>query len=188
MANGSMSSMQSGEGDIRRAMIEQDAVDCMVALPGQLFFGTQIPACLWILAKDKSNGTANGQKLRDRRGEVLFIDARKLGALVPGSRKQKEFSDAEIARIADTYHAWRGEGTAGAYADVAGFCAAASLDDIRKHNHVLTPGRYVGASEVEEDLEAFDEKFERLMGDLRAQFAEGRRLEAEIEAKLGALV
>lgn len=188
MANGSMSSMQSGEGDIRRAMVEQDAVDCMVALPGQLFFGTQIPACLWILAKDKSNGTANGQKLRDRRGEVLFIDARKLGALVPGSRKQKEFSDAEIAQIAGTYHAWRGEASAGAYADVAGFCAAASLADIRTHNHVLTPGRYVGASEVEEDAEAFDEKFERLMGDLRAQFAEGRRLEAEIEAKLGGLV
>ena len=140
MANGSMSSMQSGEGDIRRAMVEQDAIDCMVALPGQLFFGTQIPACLWILAKDKSNGTAKGEKLRDRRGEVLFIDARKLGALIPGSRKQKEFSDAEIAQIAGTYHAWRGEASAGAYHDIPGFCAAASLADIRQHNHVLTPG------------------------------------------------
>ncbi len=119
---------------------------------------------------------------------MLFIDARKLGALIPGSRKQKEFSDAEIAQIADTYHAWRGEASVGAYHDIPGFCAAASLADIRQHNHVLTPGRYVGAGAVEEDGEPFEEKFERLMGDLREQFAEGRRLEEEIEARLGGLV
>ena len=122
MANGSMSSMSSGEGDIRRAMVEGGAVDAMVALPGQLFYGTQIPACVWILAKDKSNGIAKDAKLRDRRGEVLFIDARKMGALVAGSRKQKELSQDEIARIATAYHAWRGEPDAGAYADEPGFC------------------------------------------------------------------
>mgnify|MGYP003627951859 CR=1 FL=1 len=187
LANGSMSSMQSGEGDIRRAMIENDAVDAMVALPTQLFFGTQIPACLWILAKDKSNGHAAGRTLRDRREEVLFIDARKMGMLVPGSRKQKEFSVEEIAKIASTYHAWRGETPDAPYADEAGFCASASVEEIEKHNFVLTPGRYVGAGAVEDDGEVFEEKFTRLMGELRGHFAEGRRLEGEIEAQLGAL-
>ncbi|WP_435988750.1 N-6 DNA methylase [Sulfitobacter sp. SH24] len=187
LANGSMSSMQSGEGDIRRAMIENDAVDAMVALPTQLFFGTQIPACLWILAKDKSNGHAAGRTLRDRREEVLFIDARKMGALVPGSRKQKEFSSEEIAKIADTYHGWRGELGEDAYTDEAGFCASVTVDDIAKHGFVLTPGRYVGAGAVEDDGEVFEEKFTRLMGELRGHFSEGRRLEAEIEARLGAL-
>ena len=188
MANGSMSSMQSSEGDIRRAMVEQDAVDAIVALPGQLFFGTQIPACLWILAKDKSNGRAAGRTLRDRRHETLFIDARKMGMLIPGSRKQKELSEGEIGKIAETYHAWRGELGDDAYADEPGFCKAAGIDEIEDHNFVLTPGRYVGAGAVEEDAEPFVEKFDQLMGDLRGQFAEGRRLEAEIEAKLGTLV
>ncbi|MES2666902.1 MAG: class I SAM-dependent DNA methyltransferase [Pseudomonadota bacterium] len=187
MANGSMSSMSGGEGDIRRALVEGDAVDAMVALPGQLFYGTQIPACLWIMAKDKSNGIAKSAKLRDRRGEVLFIDARKMGTLVAGSRKQKELSDAEVARIAQAYHAWRGEPDAGAYADEPGFCKAAPLAEIAKHNFVLTPGRYVGAGAVEDDGEVFEEKFDRLLATLRVQFAEGRRLEAEIEARLGAL-
>jgi type I restriction enzyme M protein len=188
MANGSMSSMQSGEGDIRRAMVQQDAVDAIVALPGQLFFGTQIPACLWILAKDKSNGQAAGRTLRDRRQEVLFIDARKMGMLIPGSRKQKQLSPDEIGKIAGAYHAWRGELGDDAYADEPGFCKAAKIDEIEDHNFVLTPGRYVGAGAVEEDAEVFVEKFDRLMGELREQFAEGRRLEVEIEAKLGALV
>jgi type I restriction enzyme M protein len=187
LANGAMSSMSGGEGDMRRAMVEGDAVDCMVALPGQLFYGTQIPACLWILAKDKSNGVARDVKLRDRRGEVLFIDARKMGALVAGSRKQKELSGDEVARIARAYHAWRGEADAGEYADEPGFCKAASHAEIAKHNFVLTPGRYVGAGAVEDDGEVFEEKFERLMLTLRDQFAEGRRLETEIEARLGAL-
>ena len=184
MANGSMSSMSSGEGDIRRAMVEAEAVDAMVALPGQLFYGTQIPACIWILAKDKSNGVAKDARLRDRRGEVLFIDARKMGALVSGSRKQKELSQDEIARIATAYHAWRGEPDAGTYADEPGFCKAASIEDIRKHNHVLTPGRYVGAGATEEDSEPFEEKFDRLTAELRAQFAEGRRLEQQISTQL----
>lgn len=184
LANGSMSSMQSGEGDIRRAMVEADAVDAMVALPGQLFFGTQIPACLWILAKDKSNGIARDAKLRDRRGEVLFIDARKMGALIPGSRKQKQLSAEEIGRIAQAYHAWRGEPEAGGYADVPGFCKAASVAEIAAHNFVLTPGRYVGAGAAEAEDEPFEEKFARLREELLAQFAEGRRLEGEIEARL----
>lgn len=185
MANGSMSSMSGGEGDIRRALVEGDAVDAMVALPGQLFYGTQIPACLWILAKDKSNGIAKGKKLRDRRGEVLFIDARKMGALVSGSRKQKELSETEVARIAQAYHAWRGEPDVGAYEDEPGFCKAASLAEIEQHNFVLTPGRYVGAGAADDDGEPFEEKFERLMGTLRQQFLESRRLEAEIESRLG---
>ena len=187
MANGSMSSMQSGEGEIRAAMVRGDAVDAIVALPGQLFFGTQIPACLWILAKDKSNGTAAGRTLRDRRQEVLFLDARKMGALIPGSRKQKQLSEDEIGRIATAYHAWRGELGEDAYADEPGFCKAATVDEIEGHNFVLTPGRYVGAGAVEEDAEPFEEKFDRLMGELRAQFAEGRRLEREIDARLEAL-
>lgn len=187
MANGSMSSMSSGEGDIRRAMVEAEAVDAMIALPGQLFYGTQIPACIWILAKDKSNGVAKDAKLRDRRGEVLFIDARKMGALVPGSRKQKELKREEITRIATAYHAWRGEPETGAYADEPGFCKAASVEGIAKHNYVLTPGRYVGAGAAEEDAEPFEEKFERLTAELRVQFAEGRLLETEIEARLEAL-
>ncbi|EIC30872.1 MULTISPECIES: type I restriction-modification system subunit M [Methylomicrobium] len=143
LANGSMSSQQSGEGDIRKAMIEAGSVDCMVALPGQLFYSTQIPACLWILAKDRSNGLVKKTRLRDRRGEVLFIDARKMGVLV--DRTRRELTDDEIARIAATYHAWRGEADAGEYLDIPGFCKSATLDEIRKHGHVLTPGCYVGA-------------------------------------------
>ncbi|MCU9849375.1 type I restriction-modification system subunit M [Defluviimonas sp. WL0024] len=179
LANGSMSSTQSGEGEMRRAMIEGEVVDCMIALPGQLFYSTQIPACLWFLAKDKSNGIARDRKLRDRRGEVLFIDARKLGFMV--DRTRKEFSDADIARIADTYHAWRlGEG----YADVPGFCKSASIEDIRSHGHVLTPGRYVGAEAAEEDETPFAERFSALQEQLEAQFAEAEELTATIRARL----
>ena len=138
LANGSMSTNQSGEGEIRKAIIEADLVDCMVALPGQLFYSTQIPVCLWFLARNKRNG-----RFRDRRGETLFIDARKLGSMI--DRVHRELTDEDIAKIAGTYHAWRGDKGAGKYADVPGFCKAAKLDDIRKHGHVLTPGRYVGA-------------------------------------------
>lgn len=130
------------ESEIRRAMVEADIVDCMIALPGQLFYSTQIPACLWFLARNKNPGKG----WRDRRGEVLFIDARKLGYMV--DRTRKEFSEEDIARIAGTYHAWRGEPEAGAYEDVPGFCKAAKLDEIRTHQHVLTPGRYVGAADA----------------------------------------
>jgi type I restriction enzyme M protein len=178
LANGSMSSKQSGEGEIRKAMLEADAVDCMVALPGQLFYSTQIPACLWFLTRNKKPGKG----LRDRRGQVLFIDARKMGVLV--DRTRRELTDEEIQKIARTYHAWRGEKGAGNYADVAGFCKSATLEEIRKHDHVLTPGRYVGAAEVEDDGEAFEEKMARLSAQWRRQRAEAARLDAAIEANL----
>ena len=193
LANGSMSSQQSGEGDIRKAMVEAGVVDCMVALPGQLFYSTQIPACLWILARNRrggpcagpASGQPQGLPLRDRRGEVLFIDARNLGALV--DRTRRELSDQDISKIAATYHAWRGEADAGNYADVPGFCKAAPLDEIRKHGHVLTPGRYVGAQAVEDDGEAFADKMRRLSAQWREQQKEAARLDAMIEANLKAL-
>jgi type I restriction enzyme M protein len=178
LANGSMSSNQSGEGDIRKAMIEVDAVDCMVALPGQLFYSTQIPACLWFLARNKNPGKG----LRDRRGQVLFIDARKLGVLV--DRTRRELTDKEIQKIADTYHAWRGEPNAGEYVDVAGFCKSAAIEDIREHGHVLTPGRYVGAVEHEDDGVSFDERMLQLSAKWREQRAEVAALDAAIEANL----
>jgi len=180
LANGSMSSNQSGEGEIRKSLIEADLVDCMVALPGQLFYSTQIPACLWFLARDRKNG-----KFRDRRGHVLFIDARKLGPLV--DRTHRELTDADIARIADTYHAWRGEKEAGEYADMPGFCKSASLDEVHKHGHVLTPGRYVGAEAQEDDGEPFEEKMRRLTATLREQQAEAAKLDAAIVANLKGL-
>ncbi|HXH07934.1 MAG TPA: class I SAM-dependent DNA methyltransferase [Vicinamibacterales bacterium] len=177
LANGSMSSNQSGEGEIRKNLIEADLVDCMVALPGQLFYSTQIPACLWFLARDRKDG-----KFRDRRGHVLFIDARKLGRMV--DRTHRELTDEDIARIAGTYHAWRGEKEAGAYTDVPGFCKSATLEEVRKHGHVLTPGRYVGAEAREDDGEPFDEKMKRLVATLREQQAEAAKLDAAIAANL----
>jgi len=177
LANGSMSSNQSGEGEIRKNLIEADLVDCMVALPGQLFYSTQIPACLWFLARDRKNG-----KFRDRRGHVLFIDARKLGRMV--DRTHRELTDEDIARIADTYHAWRGEKEAGEYADVPGFCKSATLEEVRKHGHVLTPGRYVGAEAQEDDGEPFEEKMKRLVATLREQQAEAAKLDSAIAANL----
>jgi type I restriction enzyme M protein len=181
LANGSMSSNQSGEGEIRKAMVEADVVDCMVALPGQLFYSTQIPACLWFLARNKNPGGG----LRDRRGQVLFIDARKMGVLV--DRTRRELTDEEIKKITDTYHAWRGEDGAGEYVDVAGFCKSASMEEIRKHSHVLTPGRYVGAADVEDDGELFESKMRRLAAQWRGQRTEAVRLDAVIEANLRAL-
>jgi type I restriction enzyme M protein len=214
LANGSMSSNQSGEGEIRKSLIESGLVDCMVALPGQLFYSTPIPACLWFLARDRKNG-----KFRDRRGQVLFIDARKLGRMA--DRTHKELTDEDIARIAGTYHAWRchapspgpsgyplpagegsdraipghpsptgrgdgGEGNPGmaAYADVPGFCKSAPLEEVRKHGHVLTPGRYVGAEAVQDDGEPFEEKMQRLTATLREQQADAAKLDAAIAANL----
>jgi type I restriction enzyme M protein len=177
LANGSMSSNQSGEGEIRKAIIEADLVDCMVALPGQLFYATQIPVCLWFLAKYKKNG-----RFRDRRGETLFIDARKLGVLK--DRVHRELMEEEILRIAGTYHAWRGDKGAGAYEDVPGFCKAAKQEEIEKHGYVLTPGRYVGAEAIEDDGVDFEEKMRLLSDTLREQMKEAARLDAAISANL----
>src|SRR5690606_36691961 len=185
LANGSMSSRQSGEDEIRKAMIEAAVVDYMVALQGQLLYSTQIPACHWIQAKGRNNGLVRKTKLRDRRGQVLFIDARKMGVMV--DRTRRELTDEEIRKIADTYHAWRGEKDVGEYADLPGFCKSATLDDIRKHYYVLTPGRYVGAAEQEDDGEPFAEKMARLAALWREQRAEAARLDAAIEANLAAL-
>jgi type I restriction enzyme M protein len=190
LANGSMASNTGGEGEIRKQLVEQNLVDCMIALPGQLFFTTQIPVCLWFLARNKGNG-----KFRDRRGHTLFIDARKLGKLT--DRVHRELTDEEIARIAGTYHAWRsalplppgegrGEGARG-YKDIPGFCKSATTDEIAAHGHVLTPGRYVGAADMEDDGETFDEKMKRLVGTLEQQFAEGRKLEEVIRGNLKGL-
>lgn len=178
LANGSMSSMQSGEDTIRRAMVEADVIDCMIALPGQLFYSTQIPACLWFLARNKNPGG----KWRDRRGEVLFVDARKLGYMV--DRTRREFADADIARISQTYHAWRGAPNAGTYEDVPGFCKTARLEEIRGHNFVLTPGRYVGAEDVEDDGVTFSERFAALKAKLEGQLVEADKLTTTIRAKL----
>lgn len=177
LANGSMSSNQSGEGEIRKAIIDSDLVDCMVALPGQLFYSTQIPVCLWFLARSKKNG-----RFRDRRGETLFVDAREMGTLV--DRVHRELRDEDVAKIAGTYHAWRGDKDAGAYADTPGFCKSARLEDIRKHGHVLTPGRYVGSEEVEDDGEPFGEKMKRLASTLRKQTSAASQLDATIASNL----
>ena len=177
LANGSMSSNQSGEGEIRRAIIEADLVDCMVALPGQLFYSTPIPVCLWFLARNKRD-----PRYRSRSGETLHIDARKLGSMA--DRVHRELTEQDLARIAGTYHAWRGDKHACAYANVAGFCNASKLEDIRKHGHVLTPGRYVGAEAQEDDGEPFDEKMLRLTATLREQHTEAAKLDAAITANL----
>lgn len=182
LANGSMSSNTNNEGEIRKKLIEDDYVECMVALPGQLFTNTQIPACIWFLTRDKRNGLALNKTKRDRRGQFLFIDARQLGYMK--DRVLRDFTVEDIKKVADTLHAWQlGEG----YEDVAGFCYSASLDDIRKHEHVLTPGRYVGAEEQEEDGEAFADKMARLTAQLTEQFAESTKLEGEIKKNLAGL-
>ncbi|HEY4664940.1 MAG TPA: class I SAM-dependent DNA methyltransferase [Comamonas sp.] len=176
LANGSMSSSQNSEGEIRAAMVQADVVEVMVALPGQLFFNTQIPACLWFLAKAKP---------AHRKGEVLFIDARKLGSMI--SRVQAELTDEAIGRIASTVAAWRAEAGSASYEDVAGFCRSVPLAEIAQHGHVLTPGRYVGAEEVEDDDEAFAEKMQRLTQQLGEQMKKGAELDAVIRQKLGGL-
>jgi type I restriction enzyme M protein len=170
-----MSSNTSGEGEIRKNIVEADLVDCMVALPPQLFYNTMIPACLWFVTRDKKNN-----KFRNRTGEVLFIDARKMGVMK--DRRHREMTDEDINKISDTYHAWRGEG--GKYEDVLGFCKSAKLDEIRKHEHILTPGRYVGAEEEEEDTEAFEDKMKHLTAELANQMAEGKKLDEEIKKNL----
>jgi len=205
MANGSLSSNQSGEGEIRKNIIEADLVDCIVALPGQLFYNTMIPVCLWFVSRDRQNN-----KFRDRRGETLFIDARKLGIMI--DRKHKTLTEENIKRIADTYHTWRGEiasmetgqallaaeqstienylkesgerGEPEGYEDIPGFCKTATIDEIRENGYILTPGRYVGMEEIEDDGESFEEKMERLTTELAKLFKESRELEEEIRKNL----
>ena len=188
LANGSLSTNTSGEGEIRRHIVEADLVDCIVAMPGQLFYSTQIPVSLWILARNKANGREmDGRPLRDRSGETLFIDARKLGRLV--DRTHRDLEPEEIGRIEGTYHSWRGDVAERAepYADVPGFCKAAGIEEIRGHGHVLTPGRYVGVEAAEEDAEPFGEKMARLTAELEGQFAESARLEEAIRGNLRGL-
>ncbi len=236
LANGSMSSNQSGEGEIRQAIIEADLVDCMVALPGQLFYSTQIPVCLWFIARDKSGrppsprpspsgrGKEGEGRLRDRRAQTLFIDARKMGRLI--DRVHRDLTPEDIAKIAGTYHLWRGdphpasghplpggegrtlpsptgrragdegadlrrragdEGRESPYQDIPGFCRSATLAEIRGHGFVLTPGRYVGAEEAEDDGEPFEQKMKRLTTKLEEQFAESAKLEKAIRANLKGL-
>ncbi len=185
LANGSMSSNTNNEGEIRKALIEADLVECMLALPGQLFTNTQIPACIWFLTRSKAERAKKGTELptkRQRHGEVLFIDARQLGYMK--DRVLRDFKPEDTAKVANTFHAWQ-RGTM--YADEAGFCKAVKLDDIRKADYVLTPGRYVGAAAQEADAEPFEEKMARLTAALGEQFKESARLEAEIRKNLAGL-
>ncbi|EGR2699411.1 SAM-dependent DNA methyltransferase [Vibrio parahaemolyticus] len=188
LANGSMSSTTNNEGEIRAALVENDLVECMVALPGQLFTNTQIPACIWFLTKNKKARTdKSGRKLRDRKGEVLFIDARNLGYMK--DRVLRDFTRDDVQKVADLYHAWKtGEEVNGVvYEDQAGFCKSATLEDIKKHDFVLTPGRYVGATEELDDGIPFAEKMATLTAKLSKQFAESATLEAEIKKNLAGL-
>ena len=179
LANGSMSSEIATEGEIRKAMIEADLVDCMVALPSQLFYNTQIPACLWFLARNKTETT----KFRNRTNEILFIDARELGTMI--SRKQKELSEKDIAQISDTYHNWRNkEKFETDYKDIAGFCKSATIEDVRKNNYILTPGRYIDFKEAEEDGVAFDEKMGALTLLLKEQMQKANELDEAIKLNL----
>jgi len=186
LANGSMSSNTDTEGDIRKALIESNLVDCMVALPSQLFFGTQIPACLWIFARNRASGKSGTTELRDRREEMLFIDARSLGHMI--SRTQRVFSDEDFRKIAGTYHAWRGLNHKKEYQDIAGFCKLATLDEVAQHNYVLTPGRYVGTEINEEDEESFEGKMQSLVSQLYEQMDQALQLQKQIRKNLDGLI
>jgi type I restriction enzyme M protein len=178
LANGSMSSNTSGEGEIRKNIIEADLVDCMISLPPQLFYNTMIPACLWFVSRDKKNNN-----YRNRTGETLFIDCRNMGVMK--DRRHREITDEEILKIAGIYHEWKAKNSK--YKDVKGFCKSAKLEDIKKNDFVLTPGRYVGTEVVEEDDEAFEEKMKRLTKDLGEQFEESGKLEEEIRKNMKGL-
>jgi type I restriction enzyme M protein len=175
LANGSMNSNTGSEGEIRKAMIEAGLIDCMVALPAQLFYNTMIPACLWFLARNKTNG-----KFRDRSNEILFIDARKLGMMI--NRRNRELTDVDVQKITTTYHNWRN--VKGKYEDVAGFCKAATMDEVRNNNYVLMPGRYVGTEEEEDDGVLFGDKIAALTTKLAEQLSKGHSLEAEVRENL----
>jgi len=183
LANGSLTSTSSGEGEIRTAIIDHDLVDCVVALPGQLFYTTPIPVCLWFLTRRKDEDKERG--FRARHGETLFIDARKMGELV--DRTHRELTEDDIAMISGTYHAWRGEKNAGEYEDVPAFCRSATLKEIEAHGHVLTPGRYVGAEEIEDDGVPFEEKMAELSAELYEQMNEAEELDSAIRQNLEVL-
>ena len=193
MANGSLSSGSGGEGEIRRAIIEADLIDCLIAMPTQLFLTTGIPVCLWFVSRDKTGKSLkNGG--RDRRGETLFINATKLGELetrtlrvLSGREEYPLPPESDIGIIVRTYHAWRGEPDTGDYTDIPGFCRSATIDDIKANGYVLTPGRYVGAEEAEDDGIPFEEKMAELTAALSEQFAESRKLELEIKKNLAAI-
>lgn len=178
LANGSMTTNSGNEGEIRKSIIEAGLVDCMVALPTQLFFNTQIPACLWFLARDRTN-----HKFRDRSKEILFIDARQLGSMI--SRKNRVLEDKDISRISETYHNWRQKD--GNYEDVVGFCKSASIDEVKQNNYVLTPGRYVGTEAEEDDGIPFEEKIAELTEKLRVQFDESVALQERIKRNLSSI-
>lgn len=178
LANGSMSTNQKDEAQIRKGLIEQDKVEAIIALPGQLFYSTQIPVCVWILTNNKA-----GKGQRNRQGEILFIDARKLGQMV--DRVRRELTDEDIRQVADAFHRWRG--LEAGYEDVPGFCKAATLDEVRQHDYILTPGRYVGLAEEDDDGEPFEEKMARLTASLAEKFARSRELEEEIRKNLRGL-
>ncbi|AZZ90642.1 SAM-dependent DNA methyltransferase [Hahella sp. KA22] len=187
LANGSMSTNTKGEGEIRKKMIENDLVDCMIALPGQLFYTTQIPVCLWFLTKNKKEQHFHDDRksFRNRQGETLFIDARNMGSMI--SRVHKDLTEEDIAEIARTYHAWRGEAKDGVYEDVPGFCKATRLEEIKANDYVLTPGRYVGAAEVGDDGEVFEVKMRELSQTLYRQMAESKELDSVIKRNLEGL-
>ena len=187
LANGSLSSQQNGEGEIRKAMVEADVVECIVALPAQLFYGTAIPVCLWFLTKNKA-GVANGAKTRPRQAETLFIDARGIGFME--TRTLRAFSEADVMRVADTYHAWRGTETSEGqeYADVPGFCRSVTTSEIAEHGYFLTPGRYAGSEEVEDDGEPVEVKIARLSAEIREGFKKREELQATVIAALDSLV
>jgi Type I restriction-modification system methyltransferase subunit len=183
LANGSMSSNTSGEGDIRKQFVENDLVDCMIALPGQLFYTTQIPVCLWFLTKNKKEDTEHGY--RNREGETLFIDARNMGSMV--DRTHKELTTDDLAEITRTYHAWRGEEKDGKYEDKAGYCKSAKKEEIAKHDYVLTPGRYVGSAEIEDDGIPFETKMTELTQTLYQQMKESEKLDDVIRKNMEVL-
>jgi len=177
LANGSMSSDTATEGQIRRELVENDQIDCMVSLPPQLFYNTQIPACLWFLSRNKTNS-----KFRNRSNHILFIDARELGSMI--SRKQKELTETDIEKIADTYHNWRGKDWETKYKDIPGFCKSASIEEIRKNNHILTPGRYIEFKEAEDDGQEYSVKMNQLTTALREQMDKSQKMDLEIKKQL----
>jgi type I restriction enzyme M protein len=177
LSNGSMSSDTATEGQIRRELIENDLVDCMVSLPPQLFYNTQIPACLWFLSRNKTNS-----KFRNRSNNILFIDAREMGTMI--SRKQKELTDEDIENIANAYHNWRSKEWEAKYKDVPGFCKSANIEEIRKNNHLLTPGRYIEFKESEDDGQPFDEKMEKLTKSLSEQMQKASTIDTVIKINL----